>query len=60
MQKVSSCGQLSGDEPGPRVPELPKAGCLLDVELCFDEPPLLADDELEPAGVLDAEVGAEL
>jgi hypothetical protein len=59
MRRVSFSDQLSGDEPGPRVPELPKADCLLDEELWLVEPP--PDEEHAHVGVLDdCEAGGEL
>ena len=60
MRRVSFLGQPSGEEPGPRVPELPNAGCLLDAELCFVES-LLDDDELGAVVVVGASAsGGEL
>jgi hypothetical protein len=55
MRNGSFVDYPSGDEPGPRVPALPNAGCLLPDVLWFVE--LLLDDEL---GEVDVTVGSDV
>jgi hypothetical protein len=60
MRNVSFLGYPSGDDPGPRVPLLPNAGCLPADALWFVES-LLDEPELGAVVVLGASAtGVEL